>query len=83
MNNRKNHTKRTRILREPVMEFFEYGHLPDHLAQISKPFCELAHRVYEQQTPSLERTKALDLLLAAKDATVRAAISTRGDVGDK
>lgn len=74
---RQDHTKQERMRQEPVMEFFEYGHLPDFLQEISRPFCELANKVYEQQTPSAERTKALDLLLASKDAAVRAYLVTR------
>ncbi len=70
---------------EPILQFFAYGHLPPHLAQVSKPFCDLAHAIvkgdnvpesgtitigYLPRNP--ERTVALRKLLEAKDAAVRA-----------
>lgn len=60
-----------------ILQFFHYEHLPVELQAISKPFCDLAKRLCdegdlgtEQENP--EQRKALDLLLAAKDAAVRA-----------
>ncbi len=29
-------------LEYPILQFFDYGHLPPHLQKISKPFCKLA-----------------------------------------
>lgn len=57
---------------------FAYAHLPEHLQLISKPFNELAKQITEQVKDSAqsyaETSKALDHLLAAKDAAVRAGI---------
>lgn len=63
---------------EPMLQFFEYGHLPTYLQEVSRPFCELAHRIAEGDIEGArlprnpERTVALRKLLEAKDAAVRA-----------
>jgi ferritin-like protein len=58
--------------RETLLQFFEYGHLPEHLQLISKPFCELAHKMIATLPQNPERTVALRKLLEAKDCAVRA-----------
>lgn len=74
---------------EHILQFFAYDHLPDHLKEISKPFCDLAHamvmgdNVPESGTVTFgaplprnpERTVALRKLLEAKDAAVRARVA--------
>jgi hypothetical protein len=57
---------------EPIMQFFQYKHLPEHLQVISKPFGELAESVVKTLPRNPERTVALRKLLEAKDAAVRA-----------
>lgn len=58
---------------EPILQFFQYSHLPAHLQAVSKPFCELASDILDlPRNP--ERTVALRKLLEAKDAAVRAAL---------
>lgn len=55
-----------------VMQYFEYGHLPPHMQAVSKMFAELAYRTATlPRCP--QRTIALNKLLEAKDAAVRAA----------
>lgn len=75
--------------REHILQFFAYGHLPPHLAMVSKPFCDLAHAIVmgdnvpEAGTITIgsalprnpERTVALRKLLEAKDAAVRALLA--------
>lgn len=58
-----------------VLQFFAYGHLPAHLQAISKPFGDLAQSLVETLPHNPELVKALDLLLAAKDAAVRAKLA--------
>ena len=68
-----------------ILQYFEYAHLPENLAAVSRPFCELAHSlVYGDSLntydcPSLpdnaEKSVALRKLLEAKDAAVRAAVT--------
>jgi hypothetical protein len=61
--------------RDHIMQFFAYAHLPEHLKDVSRPFCTTAEWI-EQNTPrNPERTVALRKLLEAKDAAVRAAVA--------
>jgi hypothetical protein len=55
-----------------VLKFFSYEHLPAHLQEVSKPFCDLASQVANRAPDSQETTVALRKLLEAKDAAVRA-----------
>ena len=58
-----------------VMQFFAYAHLPPHLQAVSKPFGELAEQIVTTLPRNPERTKALNKLLEAKDAAVRALLA--------
>lgn len=58
-----------------IIQYFSYAHLPQPLADVSKPFCELAHYVVDMLPRNPERTVALRKLLEAKDAAVRALIA--------
>ncbi len=66
---------------DPILQFFEYKHLPEHLQAVSRPFHHLAHALTDgialPRNP--ERTVALRKLLEAKDAAVRAAIYVQPD----
>lgn len=59
---------------DPILQFFSYQHLPEHLRVVSAPFCQLAVELVHQLPRNPERTVALRKLLEAKDAAVRAAI---------
>lgn len=59
---------------EPMLRWFEYSHLPPHLAEVSQPFGEVAAWLVALVPRSAERTVALRKLLEAKDAAVRARI---------
>jgi hypothetical protein len=59
---------------EPLLQFFEYAHLPDHLQGVSRPFCDLAQQLVIGLPRNPERTVALRKLLEAKDCAVRAAL---------
>lgn len=61
---------------EPLLQFFEYGHLPDRLQMVSKPFHNLAHLIVGTLPRNPERTIALRKLLEAKDCAVRAVLWT-------
>ena len=54
-----------------MLQFFEYGHLPPHLKNASRPFCDLAFKVVAEYPMNPERTVALRKLLEAKDAAIR------------
>lgn len=60
-------------MKEPILQFFSYTHLPPHLQEVSAPFTTLAQHILAQPR-NPERTVALRKLLESKDATVRAAL---------
>lgn len=57
-----------------VLQFFRFGHLPDHLQAVSKGFARVAVDLAGQPSGP-ELTVALRKLLEAKDAAVRNAVS--------
>jgi hypothetical protein len=59
----------------PISQYFAYEHLPPHLQEVSKPFCELARQIEDTLPPGPETTTALRKLLEAKDCAVRARLS--------
>jgi hypothetical protein len=69
-----NHPAKDVVL-DHVMQFFGYDHLPPPLADVSRPFCELAKSIVETLPRNPERTVALRKLLEAKDAAVRARLA--------
>ncbi len=62
------------IERDDVLRFFHYGHLPPVLQAKSKPFCDLARLLIDTLPRCPQRTIALNKLIEAKDAAVRAGI---------
>jgi len=60
--------------KEPMLQFFKYDHLPEHLKLVSAGFSELAHHLVGNLPKNPERTVALRKLLEAKDCAVRAVI---------
>jgi hypothetical protein len=63
------------LAEEHIGQFFKYEHLPPYLADVSRPFCEMAVRIVVQLPRNPERTVALRKLLEAKDAAVRAVVA--------
>lgn len=59
---------------EQLLQFFEYGHLPEKLQTISRPFSILAHDLVAVLPRNPERTVALRKLLEAKDCAVRSMV---------
>lgn len=59
-------------MKERLLQFFAYEHLPPHLQTVSKPFGDLARSLVESLPANAERTVALRKLLEAKDCAVRA-----------
>jgi len=56
----------------PIMKYFEYEHLPEHLQQVSKPFGVLARELDETLPDGPEKSAGLRKLLESKDCMVRA-----------
>ena len=46
----------------PIMKYFEYAHLPEHLQAVSKPFGDMA------MTPKQARALAAGIVAAADNA---------------
>lgn len=59
--------------KDHVLQFFSYQHLPPHLQEVSKAFCDLATKICEQ-SDNEETVVALRKLLEAKDAAVRSVL---------
>jgi hypothetical protein len=59
-------------MKDYLLQFFAYEHLPDALKEVSKPFSVLAHDIVAKLPSNPERTVALRKLLEAKDCAVRA-----------
>lgn len=57
---------------ERLLQFFVYSHLPANLQEVSKPFCDLAYKMFEILPGNAESTVAMRKLLEAKDCAVRA-----------
>jgi hypothetical protein len=62
---------------EMILRYFEYKHLPTHLQDVSKKFCDLAHDLDKFETNGPETTTALRKLLESKDCMVRAALNEK------
>ncbi len=59
---------------EPILKYFKFEHLPEHLKEISRPFSEMAHQMVATLPRNPERSAGLRKLLEAKDCAVRAMI---------
>lgn len=58
-------------MKDRMLQFFGYEHLPEHLQKVSKPFAIMAEGICEELPANPERTVALRKLLEAKDCAVR------------
>lgn len=59
---------------DDVLRFFHYSHLPERLQAASKPFCDLERIIIDTTPRCPQRTIALNKLIEAKDAAVRALV---------
>ncbi len=57
-------------MKDPMLRFFQYEHLPPHLQVAIKPFCDLAVVIVDTFPRNPDRTVALRKLLEAKDCAV-------------
>lgn len=58
-------------MRERLLQFFDYEHLPPSLREVSKPYFVVAQQIVQYYPLNPERTVCLRKLLEAKDAAVR------------
>ncbi|WP_152511208.1 MULTISPECIES: hypothetical protein [unclassified Labrenzia] len=61
-------------MQNPIMKYFEFKHLPEHLQAVSRPFGELAEQMNADLPDGPEKSAGLRKLLEAKDCMVRAAL---------
>ena len=66
-----------------LMQFFEFGHLPEKMQKWSEPFYNLAHEVDNLWPNNPEKDEALRKLLEAKDCAVRAAIFKQSSANEE
>lgn len=59
----------------PIMQYFSYQHLPQHLQIVSAPIGDLAKQLDETLQPGAEKSAGLRKLLEAKDCFVRASVT--------
>lgn len=60
---------------DPILQFFNYAHLPPHLQEVSKPPGDLAAQMNHLLPDGPEKSAGLRKLLEAKDCFVRARLS--------
>lgn len=58
-----------------ILRHFTHAHLPEHLAAVSRPFCELAESMADLLPADPETTVCLRKLLEAKDCAVRSVVA--------
>lgn len=58
----------------PLLRYFAYSHLPQHLQEVSRPIGELAEAMDANLPDGAEKTAGLRKLLEAKDCFVRASL---------
>ena len=63
-----------RNMNTPILKYFTYSHLPDHLQMVSKPIAELAMSLDAELPAGPEKSAGLRKLLEAKDCFVRCAL---------
>jgi hypothetical protein len=56
----------------PILKFFNYEHLPEHLRMVGEPFCVLAVTMAAALPECAETSAGLRKLLEAKDCALRA-----------
>ncbi|UES40971.1 hypothetical protein GFC08_25820 [Roseibium aggregatum] len=61
-------------MQNPIMKYFEFKHLPEHLQAVSRPFGYLAEQMNADLPDGPEKSAGLRKLLEAKDCMVRAAL---------
>jgi hypothetical protein len=55
----------------PILQFFKYEHLPEHLKNVSKLICDLAFTLNAILPNNAEKSAGMRKLLEAKDCFVR------------
>ncbi|MGN7869555.1 hypothetical protein [Paracoccus sp. 22332] len=64
-------------MKNRLLRWFEYEHLPPHLQAVSRPIGELAQAMDAALPECAEKTAGLRKLLEAKDCLVRAVLEAQ------
>lgn len=59
---------------DPLLQFFNHGHLPTRQAQVAAPFAVIAHELVKALPRNPERTVALRKLIESRDSALRALV---------
>jgi len=59
-------------MKEPMLQWFEYSHLPENLQEVSRQFAAMAGWIVDNLPRNPERSVALRKLMEAKDCAIRA-----------
>lgn len=66
---------------QDIAQYFEFGHLPEHLQAVSQGCADLAQQMIDALPDCPMLTRGLDNLLTAKDCFVRAAVRREEGTG--
>jgi hypothetical protein len=58
----------------PILQYFSWKHLPEHLQGVSRECCDMAERFDRELPDGPEKSAGLRKLLEAKDCFVRASL---------
>lgn len=61
----------------PIMQYFAYSHLPEHLQGVSRGIYDIARKMHDGLPENAERNAGLRKLLEAKDCFVRAKLTAK------
>lgn len=61
----------------PILKYFAFAHLPEHLQSVSGPICQLATALDATLPDGPEKSAGLRKLLEAKDCFVRAKLEDK------
>lgn len=65
------------MMKNPIMKYFEYSHLPLKLQKTSQPFWQVAKEMDATLQDGPEKSAGLRKMLEAKDCFVRAALEAK------
>ena len=70
-------------MKNEILKYFKYEHLPEHLKKISKSICVIAETMDDILPVNAETSAGLRKLLEAKDCFVRAYLEKKSNEKEK
>jgi hypothetical protein len=74
LNNLSEENKKETKMKNNIIKYFEYSHLPERLQEVSKSICEVAKEMNDSLPEGAEKQAGMRKLLEAKDCFVRASL---------